>query len=363
MFMAAPMHQFTSDNRSRVCPEAWAALEAANADSDSPSYGDDRWTRRAADLIRQTFEADCDVYFVFTGTAANSLALASLCQSYHSVICHEFSHIETDECGAPEFFSNGTKLLLAPGAGGKLAPSSIESIVCRRSDIHYPKPRVLSLTQATELGTVYTPAELGEFSAHSKRLGLRMHMDGARFGNAVASLNCSPADLSWKSGVDVLCLGGTKTGMLACEAIIFFDRSLSEEFAYRCKQSGQLASKMRYLAAQWVGMLETGAWLTRAAHANSMALRLEERLRLLQNRSAHAPTVLFPVQANSVFVKLSANQLELLRQRGWEIYTFIGGAARLMCSWETTAQDIDRLMADIEALFTLHSDNSKELSL
>jgi len=314
-------------------------------------------------LLRQKFQTECDVYFVFTGTAANSLALASLCQSYHSVICHEFSHIETDECGAPEFFSNGTKLLLAPGAGGKLEPSSVDSIVRRRSDIHYPKPGVLSLTQATELGTVYTPAELAELCDHAKRLGLRVQMDGARFGNAVASLKCSPAELTWKCGVDVLCLGGTKTGMLACEAILFFDRSLSEEFAYRCKQSGQLASKMRYLAAQWVGMLESDAWLVRAAHANSMARLLEKRLQRLQKSVAHAPRVLFPVQANGVFVDLSAEQLQGLRQRGWEIYSFIGGSARLMCSWETTEQDIDRLMADIEGVVGPRSDAGHEISV
>ena len=173
-------------------------------------------------------------------------------------------------------------------------------------------------------------------------------MDGARFGNAVASLECSPAELTWKAGVNVLCFGGTKTGMLACEAVVFFDRSLSEEFAYRCKQSGQLASKMRYLAAQWVGMLETNAWLTRAAHANAMAQQLGARIATLQESTPQLISILYPVQANGVFVKMHPALLENVRKNGWEIYTFIGDSARLMCSWETSHADIDRLIADLQ---------------
>jgi threonine aldolase len=353
-------HQFTSDNRSRICPQAWEALAKANGDTDSASYGNDRWTLRAADLIRERFETDCDVYFVFTGTAANSLALAAMCQSYNSVICHETSHIETDECGAPEFFSNGTKLLLAAGEAGKLEPSSVDHVVKRRSDIHYPKPRVLSLTQATELGTIYQPQEIAELTERARAGKLRVHLDGARFGNAVASLGCSPAEVTWRAGVDVLCFGGTKTGMLACEAVVFFDKALSQEFAYRCKQAGQLASKMRYLAAQWVGMLEDDAWLTHAAHANAMARLLEQRLLKLQLLAPHVVKILFPVQANSVFVKLPAEVLRTLKQKGWEIYEFIGNAARLMCSWETTKQDIDCLLEDLEPLI-VSSASSREL--
>jgi threonine aldolase len=357
--MSKPTHQFTSDNRSRVCPEAWAALEEANTVRDAPSYGNDPWTRKASDLLRDKFETDCDVYFVFTGTAANSLALASLCQSYHSVICHESSHIETDECGAPEFFSNGTKLLLAPGAAGKLSANSVDQIVNRRTDIHYPKPRALSLTQATELGTVYTPAEVTELASHAKAAGLRVHMDGARFGNALASLGCSPAEVTWKAGVDVLCFGGTKTGMLACEAILFFDRSVSEEFAYRCKQSGQLASKMRYLAAQWVGMLENDAWLTRAGHANAMARLLETHLRSLSDQFPGLIKLIHPVQANAIFVSMDADLLSQLRLLGWEIYTFIGDGARLMCSWETGQSDVERLIGDLRSLISARHTESQ----
>ena len=336
-----PHRQFTSDNRSGICSEAWAALARANAAGHARSYGDDDWTRQAADLLRTQFQTDCDVYFVFNGTAANSLALASLCQSYHSVICHEVAHVETDECGAPEFFSNGTKLLLAQGEHGKLSPTAVEALVRKRGDIHFPKPRVLTVTQSTELGTLYTPAELTTLCGHAKDLGLRVHMDGARFGNAIAALGCKPADVTWRAGVDVLCFGGTKDGMSAGEAVIFFDHKLSEEFAYRCKQAGQLASKMRFLSSQWVGMLENDAWLRHAAHANAIAKQLSARL-------SHVPGVklLYPTQANAVFAALPADVAERLRGRGWECYSFIGGGTRFMCGWDTTIEDVDALIAD-----------------
>ncbi len=246
--------QFASDNYSGICPEAWAAMAEANRGHER-AYGDDQWTARASDYFRQLFETDCEVFFAFNGTAANSLALAALCQSYHSVICSETAHVETDECGAPEFFSNGSKLLLAQTEVGKLTPASIRDIALKRQDIHYPKPRVVTLTQATEVGTVYRPDELKAISATCKELGLHLHMDGARFSNACAFLGCSPAELSWKAGVDVLCFGGTKNGMAVGEAILFFNRDLAEDFDYRCKQAGQLASKMRFLAAPWVGVL------------------------------------------------------------------------------------------------------------
>ena len=197
---------FASDNNAGVCPEVWAAWEAANR-GHATGYGDDRWTAQAADLFRDLFETDCEVFFVFNGTAANSLALSSMCQSYHSILCHELAHVERDECGAPEFFSNGTKVLLIPGEDGKILPAGIEETVYRRTDIHYPKPRAISLTQATELGTVYNVEELGAIGATARELGLAVHMDGARFANAVASLEVTPKEITWQSGVDVLCFG------------------------------------------------------------------------------------------------------------------------------------------------------------
>jgi threonine aldolase len=337
-------NQFASDNYAGICPEAWQAMDEANRGF-VPSYGDDYWTERACASIRDVFETDCHVFFVFNGTAANSLALAALCRSYHSVICHELAHVETDECGAPEFFSNGTKILHIPGPGGKLDLAAVEQAIIRRTDIHFPKPRVLSLTQSTELGTVYTPDEIGAAGQLARQYGLRVQMDGARFANAVAALNVSPAEITWKAGVDVLCLGGAKNGMAIGEAVVFFNRELAEEFEFRCKQAGQLASKMRFISAPWIGMLEGGTWLRNAAHANRLARSLAEEL-------AHIEGVrlMSPCQANAVFVEMSASAADALRAAGWHFYSFIGtGVARFMCSWQTTEADVDKLVTAVRA--------------
>lgn len=336
--------QFASDNYSGMCPEVWDYMLAANQ-GDVPAYGNDIWTQRAADKFRELFETDCEVFFVFNGTAANSLSLASLCQSYHSVICHELAHIETDECGAPEFTSNGSKLLLARGEDGKLDPAAVEKLITKRSDIHYPKPKVISVTQATEVGTLYSVEELGILRDLANHYGLKIHMDGARFANAVVSASKTPAELSWKAGVDVLCFCGTKNGMAMGEAILFFDRHLAEDFAYRCKQAGQLASKMRFISAPWLGLLETGAWLRNAEHANQMADYLEQQLRTISGLK-----IMFPRQANGVFVQMPEAAIAEVQARGWLFYTFIGvGGVRLMCSWNTTQEAIDELVTDIKA--------------
>lgn len=335
---------FASDNYAGCTPEAWAALEEARQ-GHAPAYGDDACTERASNLIRDVFETDCDVFFVFNGTAANSLALASCCQSYHSILCHELAHVETDECGAPEFFSNGTKVLLLPGENGKLDPASIERAVKKRADLHFPKPRAVSITQATEVGTTYTPGEIKAIWSRTKSLGLKLHMDGARFANAIASLDCAPKEVTWQAGVDVLCFGGTKQGMPVGEAVVFFNREMAIEFEWRCKQAGQLASKMRFLSASWVGMLGDGAWLRHATHANAMAARLEAALRDLP-----AVKLLFPRQANAVFAELPLPAIEALRRAGWLFYTFIGaGGCRFMCSWDTQLEDVDALVADLRA--------------
>lgn len=336
---------FASDNYSGVCPEAWAALEQANP-GHVTSYGDDEYTARAADLLREVFEMDCEVFFVFNGTAANSLSLASTGQSYHSILCHETAHAETDECGAPEFFSNGMKVQLIPGEHGKIDPDGIGKMVRKRSDIHYPKPRAVSVTQATELGTVYTPDDLKAIWAQTKQFGLKLHMDGARFANAVASLGCKPKEITWQAGVDVLCFGGTKNGTAVGDAVVFFNRELAAEFDYRCKQSGQLASKMRYLSAPWVGMLKDGAWLRRAGQANAMAQMMHDGLAELEELQ-----ILWPTQANAVFVQMPPWLIVAMREAGWKFYTFIGqGGARLMCSWDTTEEDVSEFIADVKRL-------------
>lgn len=345
--MPLPAQQFASDNYAGICPEAWAAMAEANQGHEI-AYGDDAWTAAAADGFRALFETDCEVFFVFNGTAANSLALASLCQSYQSVICAETAHVETDECGAPEFFSNGSKLLVAPAKNGKLTPPAIRDLATRRDDIHFPKPRVVTLAQASEVGTVYSPAELQAISATCREFGLRLHMDGSRFANACASLGCSPAEITWKAGVDVLCFGGTKNGMAVGEAILFFDKALAQDFDYRCKQAGQLASKMRFLSAPWVGMLKDGAWLRHARHANGCARLLSDLVSDIAGIS-----LLFPVEANGVFLRFPETALAALRARGWRFYTFIGsGGARFMCAWDTSEACVRALAADIREVMS-----------
>lgn len=339
-----PGYQFASDNAAGICPEAWDALREADRGA-APGYGEDAWTAKAADALRELFETDCEVFFVYNGTAANSLAIGHLCSSYHSVICHQLAHIETDECGGPEFFTNGTKLLLSSGEAGKVDPKSVGEIVNRRTDIHYPKPRVLSLSQSTEVGTVYTVDELDALREAAHRYHLRVHMDGARFANAMASLGVPPKEVTWKVGIDVLCFGGTKNGMPVGDAIVFFDNEAAKEFGYRCKQSGQLASKMRYLSAPWVGMLQSGAWLERARHANACAQKLSQRLTAIPGVK-----LMQAVRANAVFVSLPQGVTQALKEKGWRFYTFIGaGGARFMCSWATSEADIDALVADVRA--------------
>jgi threonine aldolase len=346
---------FASDNYAPVCPEAWKAMEEANRDHVS-AYGTDKWTTGACEAIRDIFETKCEVFFTFNGTAANSLSLAAMCRSYHSVICHSLAHIETDECGAPEFYSGGSKILLVDGDQGKVHPDAVEATVHRRSDLHFPKPKVVSITQSTEVGTVYTPAELRQLGAITHGLGLHLHMDGARFANSVAYLNCAPKEITWRAGVDVLCLGGTKNGLAVGEAVVFFNKELAREFEYRCKQAGQLCSKMRYLSAPWLGILRDGAWLRHAAHANDCASRLEDGL-----EDIDGVEVLFPRQANAVFVKMDERIISGLYARGWSFYDFIGaGGCRLMCSWDTQFDDVDEFLNDVTELTRSTEDHRRE---
>jgi threonine aldolase len=339
---AVPGYQFASDNTAGVCPEALATLVEANVGS-AASYGQDHFTAQVADRLREVFECDCEVFFVFNGTAANSLAISACCQPYHSVICSEVAHLETDECGGPEFFSGGAKILLAESTNGKINPAAVAKLVTHRADIHFPKPHVLSITQPSELGTLYTLEELRRLKETAERAGLRIHMDGARLANAIAAMNVSPSELTWKVGVDVLCLGGAKLGLPIGEAVVFFDRELAGDFAYRCKQGGQLASKMRFLTAPWLGILNDSAWLRHAAHANRLAQLLAQGLERIAGT-----TLLYPVEANAVFVSLPKTCHERLAARGWHYYTFIGqGGARFMCSWATTEGDVNLLLADI----------------
>ena len=342
-----PGYQFASDNTAGACPEAVTTFLQANVGAVA-SYGDDQFTELVAGRLREIFECDCEIFLVFNGTAANSLAVSACCQSYHSVICSDVAHLETDECGGPEFFSGGAKILLAESHEGKLVPGSVEPLVTRRSDIHYPKPRVLSITQPSELGTLYTVDEVQALCEIAQHHSVHVQMDGARFANAIVALNQSPSQMTWKAGVEVLCLGGTKMGLPMGEAVIFFNQELAADFAYRCKQAGQLASKMRFLTAPWLGMLTDSAWLRHAAHANGMAQRLRRGL-----EQVPSVRLLYPTEVNAVFAALPVNCHRALADKGWRYYTFIArGGARFMCSWATTEDDVDALLADVRGSLT-----------
>jgi threonine aldolase len=343
--MASPKErfEFASDNTAAICPPAWGALAEANADAEV-SYGDDKWSRRVVDRVREIFETDCEVFLVFNGTAANSLALAQLCRPFHAVICHEYAHSQTDECGAPEFFSGGAKLLPIPGPNGKLDLEKVEAKILRHQDVHSSKPRVISVTQATELGTVYQRAEIEKISEFARKHSLLVHMDGARFANAVAALDCAPKSITWQAGVDVLCFGGTKNGTAAGELVVFFKKELAYEFDYRAKQAGQLASKTRFLAAPWVGMLSDNVWLENARHANRCAKLLAQKL-----TAALGAEPAFRCEANAVFLQMPGGVVGRLQERGWRFYKFIEpDIYRLMCSWSVTEKDINDFVRDVK---------------
>lgn len=336
-------YAFASDNTAGICPEAFAAIQAANEDR-VPSYGDDAHTAAAKRRFAEVFERECEVYLVFNGTAANALVLAALCQRHHGILCHELSHVETDECAAPEFFTGGSKVLPVGGAHAKLHVAELEPMLHRGHGVHFPKIHALSLTQSTELGTTYTPDELRVLTDWAHARGLHVHVDGARFANAAAAMHergFSAADLTWRAGVDVLCFGGTKNGLLTTEAVVFFNRELAREFDYRVKQSGQLSSKMRFASAQWDAILRDGAWLRHGAHANRQAQALAAGLRELGCR------LVAPGEANGVFVELPPPVYAALEARGWRFYKFIGEHGyRLMCSWQTTDAEVAAFLAD-----------------
>src|SRR4029077_3640616 len=337
-------YEFASDNTAAICPEAWTALEDANRHC-APSYGEDEWSAAVCERSRQIFEVDCDVYFAFTGTAANGLGLAQLCQPFHGVICHERAHIQTDEGGATEFYTRGAKLFLTKTKNGKIDLGETEKLIAQQVELHGHMMHAISIAQATELGTVYKPDEVEAIGAFARARRMLLHMDGARFANAIASLGCAPKTITWKAGVDVLCFGGTKNGVAAGELVIFFDKKSSRDFQYRVKQAGHLGSKMRFLAAPWLGLLNGDVWLRNARHANQAATQLAEHLR---NEAGIEP--LFPVESNAVFVRMDDELVRGLHARGWRFYRFIEpDVYRLMCSWATTEEEISSFVADVLA--------------
>jgi threonine aldolase len=336
--------QFASDNNAGICPAALDALIEANAAGHAVGYGDDPWTAKAREAIRQVFDAPAaEVFFVFNGTAANALSLTQLCKPYNAIIAHAVSHVDTDEAGACSFFSGGATIMAADTPLGKLTAEAVERLATRFSGVHHVKARAVSITQSTELGTVYSLAEFAEVCSVARQHDLKVHVDGARLANAIAALGCSPAEAV--RGVDVLSFGGTKNGLGFGEAVVFFDATLADEFAWRVKQAGQLNSKMRLATAPWLGLLGDGVWLANARHANQMARRLHDGIAQLSGVK-----IMFPVEANAVFADIDLKVQAALRNKGWKFYTFLGATGcRLMCAWDTTPETVDRFVRDFTA--------------
>ncbi len=344
--MTPGRRQFASDNNAGIFPEVLEAM-ARHGTGHAPGYGNDEVTAAARRAISDVFGCDCAVHFAGNGTAANCLALAAVVQPHEAVVAHEFSHLETDECNALGRFIPGAKLVTASGDHAKIRPEALARALSGSRPIHGSRARAVSLTNATELGTVYTPDETAALAEAAHRAGLVVHLDGARLANAVVHLGCSPAELTWQAGVDALSFGATKGGIAFGEAVVFFRPELAQDFEYRSKQSGHLASKARFISAQWLAFLEGDRWLRRAAHANAMAARLRTGLQALPG-----VPLLFPTEANAVFAKLPPEIATAAGRRGWKFYTDVGpgGGARLMCSWDTTPEDVDALLGDLAEL-------------
>lgn len=346
--MSQSRRSFASDNVAPAAPEVMAALERVNQGT-VHSYGDDPETRRLSALAREVFETELAIFPVATGTAANALALAVLVPPYGGVYCHEAAHVNTDECGAPEFYTGGAKLLPLASPDGKLGPAALDAPIAhaREMGVHHVSPAAISISQATEWGTVYKPAELRSLADAAHRYGLRVHMDGARFANAVAHLKCTPAEASWKNGVDVLTFGATKNGALAAEAVLFFDAGLARDFELRRKRAGHLWSKLRYMSAQLCACLEGDLWLRHGRQANAMASRLAEGL------TQRGIELVQAVEANEVFALMSAKMIATLRAQGFEFYEWPAKRAdkqpvvRLVTAYDMTSADIDALLTAV----------------
>jgi len=338
---------FKSDNVTPVCDAIMAAIHAANS-GPAPSYGGDAFTERLQSVAGEVFGTKVAIFPVTTGTAANALALSQITPPYGGVYCHDAAHIVTDECGAPEFFTGGAKLLGLPAPDGKIKPGQVANAIAFAQDmgVHHVKPGALSLTQATEWGTVYELAEVAALAAVARQHGLPVHMDGARFANALVHLGCTPAEATWKSGVDVLSLGATKNGALCAEAVVFFDPARAADFERRRKRAGHLWSKMRFVSAQLLASFERGLWLDNARHANAMASALAQGLRKVAGAA-----LLQPVDANEVFVALPEATVIALEQRGFEFYRWPlctvpqGVAIRLVTSYATPRSHVEEFIA------------------
>jgi len=332
---------FASDNGAAVPPQIMAAIVAAN-EGYALSYGNDPGTLTLRDQIRAVFEApEAEVVLLTTGTAANALALATHCPPWGAVYCHAEAHIALDECGAPEFFSAGGKLRLLSGAHGKIAAETLQTAL-KAADlsVHSVQPAALSLTNVTEAGTIYGPGEIAALSALARAHNLPVHLDGARLANALAATGASPADMTWRAGVDVLSLGGTKNGLMAAEAVVLFNPAKAHELELRRKRAGHLGSKIRYIAAQFAAWFQAGLWLDLARHSNAMGARLDDGLRGLPGVTLH-----HPVEANMVFATLPEAAHARAKALGAVYASGADGRCRLVTSWSTTEADVDRFLA------------------
>lgn len=332
---------FCSDNVSGASPEIVQALAQVNSGPSMP-YGDDETTKRAIVRLQELFETDAEILFMATGSSANALALATMAPPYGSIYCHPESHVNVDECGAPEFFTNGAKLVPVPGDEGKMTPAALEQAITGAGVVHHTQPAAVSVTQVTEAGTLYTLDEVAEIAKVCRSHELKLHMDGARFANAVDALGCSPAEASHRLGVDALSFGATKNGALCAEAVLFFDRDLAREAGYRRKRAGHLFSKMRFLSAQFDAYLTDDLWRRNARHANAMAARLAEGLGALNGVAFE-----FPVQANELFVRLPIPMIEGLLADDFMFYRWEpeGSLVRMVTAFDTDPGDVDAFLA------------------
>ena len=336
------MH-FFSDNATPVCPEVMAAIAAA--DHADHGYDGDAWSGRLNDAFSALFDTEAVALWIATGTAANSIALACLCPPYGGVICHEEAHIVVDECGAPGFYTHGASLMALPGRGAKLSPEAVtERLKAIRPDVHQVPAKAISITQATEYGLAYTPDEVAALGAVAHEHGLGFHMDGARFANAVAHLGCHPGDVTWRAGVDILSFGCVKNGGMIGEALVFFGdqaEARAAEAARWRKRAGHLFSKGRYLAAQLLAMVEGDLWLRNARAANAAAQALAK---------GAAGRLMHPVEANELFVRLTAAERAQLRAQGFDFYDWGEDAARLVTNWSQDAASVRPLADALGAL-------------
>jgi threonine aldolase len=332
--------RFFSDNAAPVHPAVFAAMAAA--DQVDAAYDGDALSRALDARFSELFSRDVTALWVPTGTAANALALAALCPPYGGILCHRDSHIQNDECGAPEFYTHGAKLILAEGPGAKLTPDSVRAAAdAIADDVHRVQPHALSITNATEYGCVYTPSEVAALGTLAQERGWRFHMDGARFANAIVTLGCTPGELTCDAGVDVLSFGFVKNGGLSAEALIFFDPDLADASRRRRKRAGHLLSKGRYLAAQIHAMLDGDLWLDTARAANGHAQMLAR---------AAAPRLIAPVEANELFLRMNPEETARLRAQGFDFYDWAAGEIRLVTHWASPAEQVQALAHAIAAL-------------